>query len=109
MSDFALIMDGMAVRKLVFYDTKNMKHSGFVDCGGAVAESSESQATEALVFLVVALKHFWKCPTNFFLTNKLNGDAQASLIRSALSLLADHGFQVWSVTCDGTLSNYDTF
>ena len=99
----------MAVRKQVLYDTKNMKYSGFVDCGGIVAESSEDQATEALVFLVVGLKHFWKCPIGYFLTNKLNGDAQASLIRSALSLLADHGFQVWSVTCDGTSSNLDTF
>ena len=41
-----------------------MKYSGFVDCGGIVAESSEDQATEALVFLVVGLKHFWKCPFN---------------------------------------------
>ena len=109
MSDCALMMDGMVVRKQVLYDTKNMKYSGFVDCGGIVAESTEDQATEALVFLVVGLKHFWKCPIGYFLTNKLNGDAQASLIRSALSLLADHGFQVWSVTCDGTSSNLDTF
>ena len=60
-------------------------------------------------FLIVGLKHFWKCPIGHFLTNKLNGDAQASLIRSALSILADHVFQVWSVTCDGTSSDLDTF
>ena len=50
MSDCALMMDGMAVRKQVLYDTKNMKYSGFVVCGGIVAESSEDEATEALVF-----------------------------------------------------------
>ena len=109
MSDCALMMDGMVVRKQVLYDTKNMKYSGFVDCGGIFAESSEDQATEALVFLVVGLKHFWKCPIGYYLTNKVNGDAQASLIRSALSLLEDHGFQVWSATCDGTSANLDTF
>ena len=38
MSDRALMMDGMAVRKQVLYDTKNMKYSGFVECGGVVAE-----------------------------------------------------------------------
>jgi len=86
-----------------------MKYSGFVDCGGFVAESSEYQATEALVFFVVGLKHFWKCPIGYFLTNKLNGSAQASLIRSDLFLIADHGFQEWSVSCDGTSSNLDTF
>jgi len=77
-----------------------------VDCGGIVAESSEDQATEALIFLVVGLKHVWKCHIGYFL-NKLNGDAQASLIRSALSLLADHGIYVWSRTCDDTSSNLD--
>ena len=76
MSDCVLMLYGMAVRKQVLYDTKNMKYSGFVGCGGVVAECSE-EATEALVFLVVGLKHFWKCPIDYFLTNKLNGDAQS--------------------------------
>ena len=98
MSDYVLMMDGMAVRKQVLYDTKNIKYSGFVDCGGVAAESSEDQAIESLLFLAVGLKHFWKCPIGYFLTNKLNGDAQESFIRSAPSLLAEHGFQVWSVT-----------
>ena len=80
-----------------------------MECGWVVAESSVDEATEALLFLVVGLKHVWKCPIGYFLTNKLNGDAQASLIRSALSLLAYHGFQVWSVACDCTSSNLDTF
>ena len=54
-----------------------MKYSGFVGCGGVVAESSEDQAKEALVFLVLGLKYFWKFPIGYFLTNKLNGDAQS--------------------------------
>ena len=109
MSDCALMIDAMAIRKQVLYDTKNTKYSGLLDYGGVFADSSEDQATEALVFLVVWLKSFWKCPIGCFVTNKLNGDAQVSLIWSALSLLANHGFQVWSVTWDGTASNFDGF
>ena len=101
MFDCALMMDGMPVRQQVLYDTKNMKYSGFVEGVEIVAESSEDQAKKALAFLVLRLTHFWKCPIGYFLTNKVNEDAQASLITSTLSSLADHGFQVWSVTCDG--------
>ena len=50
MSGCALIMDAMVVTKQVLCDTKIMKCSGFVDCGGVVAERSEDQATEALAF-----------------------------------------------------------
>ena len=37
------------------------------------------------------------------------GMHKASLSRPALSLLADHGLHVWSVTCDDTSLNLDTF
>ncbi len=79
MADCVLMIDAMAIRKQVLYDTKNAKYSGFVDYGGVVGEASEDQASEALVFLLVGLKKYWKCPIGYLLT------------------------------CDGTFANLETF
>eukprot|EP00795_Rhopilema_esculentum_P011471 gene11471-21685_t len=108
MSDCALMIDAMAIRKQVIYDKGNQKFSGFVDYGGCIPENSEDQASEALAFLLVGLRSHWKCPIGYFFTNKLNGQIQASLVKSALSLVADYGFRVWSLTCDGTSANLET-
>ena len=42
---------------------------------------------------------------SYFLTNKCNSEIQTSLLKNCLSLAADHGLRVWSVTCDGTSTN----
>ena len=55
--------------------------------------------------MLVGLKCQWKCPVGYFFINKCNAETQASLIKSCLSLAADHGLRVWSVTCDGTSTN----
>ncbi len=94
MSDCALMIGAMAIRKQVIYDKSNAKFPGFIDYGGVIPEHSENQASEALVFLLVGLRSHWKCPIGYFLTDKLNDQMQASLVKSALSLAADFGFSV---------------
>ena len=37
-----------------------------------------------------------------------NAETQTSLIKTCLSLAADYGLRVWSVTCDGTSTNINT-
>ena len=62
-------------------------------------------ASEALIFMLTGLKTYWKCPVGYFLTNKCNSEIQTSLLKNCLSLAADHGLRVWSVTCDGISTN----
>ena len=85
MSDCALIMEAMAIRKQVIYDKTKAKFTGFVVYGGCIPEHSEGQASEALGFLLVGLRSHWKAPIGYFLTNKTNAAIQASLVKSALS------------------------
>ena len=105
MADCALLIDGMTIRKQVIYDQGKSRYVGFVDYGNLVPENTETIASEALVFMLVGLKCQWKCPVGYFLTNKSNSDTQAQLINLCLSLAADHGLRIWSVTCDGTSTN----
>ena len=43
-----------------------------------------------------------------FLVDHVSAHIQEQLITVALSLCANAGLRVWSVTCDGTASNVDT-
>ena len=106
MVDCALLIDAMAIRKQVIYDQARSNYSGFVDYGNLIPENTESPASEALVFMLTGLKNHWKCPVGYFLIDKCNAETQVSLIKTCLSLAADHGLRIWSITCDGTYTNF---
>ena len=108
MSDCALLVDGMSIRKQILYDYTKSKYVGFTDYGNLCPETTESVASEALVFMLVGLKSRWKCPVGYFMIDKTNADTQSSLIKDCLSMAADRGLRIWSVTCDGTTTNIKT-
>ena len=99
------MIEGMTIRKQMIYDKINCKYAGFIDYGNLSVENREEYASEALVFMLTGLKTYWKYPVGYFLTNKCNSKIQTSLLKNCLSLAADHGLRVWSVTCDGTSKN----
>ena len=107
-SDCALLLDGMSIRKQILYDPVISKYTGFIDYGNLFPENSENTASDALVFMLVGLKSYWKTPAGYFLTNKCDSETQASLIKTCLMLCADNQLRVWSVTCDGTSANIST-
>ncbi|GFR90181.1 THAP domain containing 9 [Elysia marginata] len=64
-------------------------------------------ATEALVFMVVGVKGYWKRPIGYFL-GKADGMLQSQLVKHAVCLLSEKGFNVVGVTCDGSYANQAT-
>ena len=63
-------------------------------------------ASEAL--LLVGLKYSWKCPVAYFSRDNYDADMYTSLVKSCYST-AEHGLRIWSVTGDGTSTNFSTF
>ena len=108
MSECALILDGMSIRKQILYCQRLAKYVGFTDYGNLVPEGAETPASEALVFMLVGLKSRWKCPVGYFLIDKTDAETQASLVKQCLSLASDNGLSIRSVTCDGTNTNVKT-
>ena len=94
----------MEIWKQMIYDKINCKYAGFIDYRNLSVENGEEYASEALVFMLTGLKTYRKCPVGYFLTNKCNSEIQTSL-KNCLSLAADYGSRVWSVTCDETSTN----
>ena len=99
------MIGGMAIRKQIIYDKIICKYARFIDYGNLSVENGEEYASGALVFMLAGLKTYWECPVGYFLTNKCNSEIQKLFLKNCLSLAADHGLRVWSVTCDGTSTN----
>lgn len=74
----ALMMDEISIRKHL--DFNNDKYYGFVDFGSEIQSDTVDQATECLVFMVVAINYSWKLPVGYFLCNHLNSDQKTNLV-----------------------------
>lgn len=81
-----------------------MKTLGYVNYGN-FTDQNETFASEALVFMLVSLTEKFKCPIGYFLTDKISGDIQAQLLKTAIEKVQDVGGHVVNVTFDGAQCN----
>ena len=103
--EVALMVDAMGIRKQVVWDSKRQCHVGYVDYGAGPDPLKTEEASEALVFMVVAVKSHWKEPIAYFLTRGVPGYALAQLVIHAMERLYEIGVSVISLTLDGHQSN----
>jgi hypothetical protein len=108
MKDVAVMFDAMSIRKQVIFDSKRQSYAGYVNHGHLQVASSDALASESLAFLVVGLKKFFKVPFGYFLIDKIDAKQQAQLVKDAITLLSDSGFNVEAVVCDGSFTNQST-
>ena len=102
-----LVVDGMAIRKQIVWDSKADKFIGYCDFGKCLNLNDDKiPASDALVFMLCSIKSKWKWPIGYIFYNKIDSTALAELLRSALCLSATAGVKVVSVTCDGTIVNF---
>jgi hypothetical protein len=105
MQDVCIIFDLMSIRKQVMFDAKEKKYAGYVNHGNFIMTSPETVATESLVFLVVGLKRFFKAPFAYFLVDKVSSAILSQIIKDSIILIAEAGFHVQALTCDGSYVN----
>lgn len=98
-----LILDEMSIRKKIEWD--GHKTYGYVDVGTMVEGDNLEEAREALVLMVVALNAHWKIPVGYFMTNGLNGEEKANIVRQSLEFVHEADIIVTSITFDGAASN----
>lgn len=63
----SLMLDGMAIRKKIEWDSSTKRNVGYVDYGAG--PEGDIEATEALVFMAVGLVGSWKLPIGYALIN----------------------------------------
>lgn len=91
-------MDEISIRKHL--DFNNEKYFGFVDFRSEIQSDTVDQATECLVFMVVAINYSWKIPIGYFLCNHLNSDQKTNLVHRWINVLSDIGITILSLTFD---------
>lgn len=59
------------------------------------------QATERLLFMVVAIDYSWKLPVGYFSCNHLNSEQNTNLVHRSINVSSDTGITIVSLTFDG--------
>ena len=67
MSDVVLVVNGMSLSKMTVYDWATKSFVGLVDYGSAMPAPVDTEATEALAFMVVGTTGHWKQPIAYVL------------------------------------------
>lgn len=101
----ALVADEMAIRRQKIWTGK--RYEGLVDMGLGNDDTNQ-MATQAYVFMLVAINDSWKLPLAYFFIDALKADMKANLIKIALEKCEKIGVQIRSVTFDGCKSNIAT-
>jgi DNA transposase THAP9 len=71
-------------------------------------EDTSQPATEALVFMVVAVNGSWKLAIGYFFIAHLQSEDKEKLIKTCLNKLYDIKVNVISITCDCPTTNWST-
>lgn len=99
-----LIMDEMAIRSGVHFNGQCLQ--GYISFGHKINDSDAMiEATEALVFLIVALNSHWKIPVGYFLIHGLTAEEKANIVITILTNIHETGAIVKTLTFDGAASN----
>lgn len=107
-TECAPILDEMSIRSDTQWGKKNSQFVGNVDYGEIKGEDAENIASNVLVVMAVGLKLPWQRPIAYFLTDKINSQIQAQIIKKAIILLYNENIIVKSLTFDGPTKNVAT-
>lgn len=99
-----LIMDEMSIRSGVNFNGQRLQ--GYISYGYKINDSDAMiEATEALVFLIVALNSYWKIPVGYFLIHGSTAEEKTNVLKTVISNVYDTGAIVKTLTFDGAASN----
>ena len=102
----ALSVDGMNIKKSLKYDRHRKKNIGFIDFGTELKDDDNLPlASEAMVFMIVAVNSSFKVPVGYFFTDSLDALELENLVNSCLIQLNNHKIRVVSLTFDGLSTN----
>lgn len=100
---FNLTVDEMAIRKRIEVNANEIH--GYVDLGLNDNKQRFTEATNALVFMIVAINGFFKTPVAYYLVNSISGTKKGELLCDILCALHEKNIEVYNITFDGASTN----
>lgn len=98
-----LVLDEIHIMRKIEWTGKEV--IGYINLGNKLKSDCIPEATQALVFMVVAMNDFWKVPVGYFFIESLTGAEKANLVRECLKFLSAADVKITSVTFDGAPAN----
>ena len=106
-ADTCLVFDAMSIKKSVIFSKTKGCYEGFSNYGQDLLSADPDEvASEALAFMLVGLRTYWRYTVGYVLCDKTNADNLYSLLLQAFRLASSHDLKVRSVICDGTSTNF---
>ena len=91
----------MAIKNNIIYNKRTGRYLGYIDLGGSIlVDDEDTEAKEALVFMLVSLRKSWKYPIGYVLIDKINAGTLNSLLSEALRQSLEHSIKItlpWTV------------
>ncbi|KAK9687545.1 hypothetical protein QE152_g36171 [Popillia japonica] len=96
-----IVIDEMSICQQLEWNGET--YIGLVDFGTAL--ETQTEATNALVFMAVALNAHWKIPLGYFFIQSCTATERANLLKTCLELLYARNVHCYSITFDGAVIN----
>lgn len=94
----------MAIRKLVEFDEKQWH--GYVNIGDNSNESdNNTEATNALIFMLVGINSYFKIVVAYYLIHTLTGKEKSNIFNDILYVAHSHTIPISNITFDGASTN----
>lgn len=106
---FNLTCDEMAIRQKVEWDGNAKKMVDYVDYGSSQIplddKSRSTLASNAMVFMLVALNSHFKIALSYYLVKSSDGADKEVLLKEVLNACFENGIDILNLTFDGISSN----
>lgn len=94
---FSLTCDEMAIRKLVEFDGKQWH--GYVNIGDNNNENdNNTEATNALVFMIIGINSYFKIVIAYYLIHILTGKEKSNILSDILHVAHSHAIPICNIT-----------
>lgn len=102
----SLVFDEIAIRRQKLFHGERKLGAVNFGAGPIEGEEEDTEATQALVFMLVSLTENWKLPVGYFLIAGINAERKANLINICLEKCYEVGVTVVNLTFDGCSANF---
>lgn len=101
----SLTIGEMSIKRQTEFDNNFTNLYGYVNIGNDLMYDIAEEATEVMVFMLVAVRTSWKLPVAYFLTTGLNGHQKSILVKECLRKVEETGIRICSISFEGNSSN----
>lgn len=94
-----VVLEEMKIKESSEWHPLSQRHFGHVDFGFDIGTDNSTNATDALVLLLVGINTVWKLFIEYFLIKGADAKLRARLVTTAIEFVHATGIEIKALTC----------